>query len=197
MTEDSLTDTEVLELLRGTHLAVFTVVSADGFAHSTPVWYLPEPAGSVTILIDPESVKARILRRDPRATALIVNNSDGSDRWVMYRGKAEVIRRSYRRPDDPHLQAIHGRYRRRQVRGKLRQAAAVRSRIAAKSPADELEIPVRRVTPNPCRHVPSIPTDSHQSAGSLPPYGSAVAVTMSESPTGAAMPLEPPRSRVS
>ena len=90
MTEDSLTDTEVLELVRGTHLAVFTVVSADGFAHSTPVWYLPEPAGSVTILIDPESVKARILRRDPRATVLIVNNSDGGDRWVMYRGNAEV-----------------------------------------------------------------------------------------------------------
>ena len=66
MTEDSLTDTEVLELVRGTHLAVFTVVSADGFAHSTPVWYLPEPAGSATILVDPESVKARVLRRDPR-----------------------------------------------------------------------------------------------------------------------------------
>ena len=197
MTEDSLTDTEVLELVRGTHLAVFTVVSADGFAHSTPVWYLPEPAGSVTILIDPESVKARILRRDPRATALIVNNSDGSDRWVMYRGKAEL---SEDRIDDLMIRiskAIHGRYRRRQVRGKLRQAAAFHSRIAAKSPADELEIPVRRVTRQPCRHVPSIPTDSHQSAGSLPPYGSAVAVTMSESPTGGAMPLEPPRSRVS
>ncbi len=90
MVDESLTDAEVLELVGGTHLAIFTVVSADGFAHSTPVWYLPEPAGSVTVLIDPASVKARILKRDPRATVLIVNNSDGGDRWVMYRGNAEV-----------------------------------------------------------------------------------------------------------
>ncbi len=89
MTDDSLSDNEVFNLVNGTHLAVFTVVSADGFAHSTPVWYLPEPEGGVTILIEPGSVKARILRRDPRATVLIVNNSDGGNRWVMYRGNAE------------------------------------------------------------------------------------------------------------
>ena len=90
MADETLTPAEVLELVNGTHLAVFTVVSADGFAHSTPVWYMPEPAGSATILIDPESVKARILRRDPRATILIVNNSEGGDRWVMYRGDADI-----------------------------------------------------------------------------------------------------------
>ena len=90
MVDESLTDAEVLELVNGAHLAIFTVVSADGFAHSTPVWYLPEPEGSATVLIDPASVKARILKRDPRATVLIVNNSDGGDRWVMYRGNAEI-----------------------------------------------------------------------------------------------------------
>ena len=90
MIDETLTDTEVIELVNGAHLATFTVVSADGFAHSTPVWYLPEPEGSATVLIDPASVKARILRRDPRATVLIVNNSDGGDRWVMYRGNAEI-----------------------------------------------------------------------------------------------------------
>ena len=90
MVDETLTDAEVLELVNGAHLATFTVVSADGFAHSTPVWYLPEPEGSATVLIDPASVKARILKRDPRATVLIVNNSEGGDRWVMYRGKAEV-----------------------------------------------------------------------------------------------------------
>ncbi len=89
--DESLTGAEVLELVSGTHLAIFTVVSADGFAHSTPVWYLPEPEGSVTVLIDPASVKARILGRDPRATVLVVNNSDGGDRWVMYRGNAVVF----------------------------------------------------------------------------------------------------------
>ena len=92
MVDESLTDAEVLELVNGAHLAIFTVVSADGFAHSTPVWYLPEPVGSVTVLIDPASVKARILRRDSRATVLIVNNSEGGDRWVMYRGNAEVTK---------------------------------------------------------------------------------------------------------
>ena len=92
MVDESLTDAEVLELVNGAHLAMFTVVSADGFAHSTPVWYLPEPVGSVTVLVDPASVKARILRRDSRATVLIVNNSEGGDRWVMYRGNAEVTK---------------------------------------------------------------------------------------------------------
>lgn len=90
MVDETLTDAEVLELVNGAHLATFTVVSADGFAHSTPVWYMPEPEGGVTVLIDPASVKARILKRDPRATVLIVNNSEGGDRWVMYRGHAEV-----------------------------------------------------------------------------------------------------------
>ena len=90
MVDETLTDAEVLELVEGAHLAIFTVVSADGFAHSTPVWYLPEPEGGATILIDPRSVKARIMKRDPRATVLIVNNSEGGDRWVMYRGNAEV-----------------------------------------------------------------------------------------------------------
>ena len=90
MVDETLTDAEVLELVDGAHLAIFTVVSADGFAHSTPVWYLPEPEGGATVLIDPGSVKARILKRDPRATVLIVNNSEGGDRWVMYRGNAEV-----------------------------------------------------------------------------------------------------------
>ena len=90
MIDETLTDAEVLDLVNGTHLATFTVVSADGFAHSTPVWYLPEPEGSATVLIDPASVKARILKRDPRATVLIVNNAEGGDRWVMYRGKAQI-----------------------------------------------------------------------------------------------------------
>lgn len=90
MVDETLTDAEVLDLVNGDHLATFTVVSADGFAHSTPVWYMPEPEGGVTVLIDPASVKARILKRDPRATVLIVNNSEGGDRWVMYRGNAEV-----------------------------------------------------------------------------------------------------------
>ena len=90
MVDETLTPAEVRELVNGVHLATITVVSADGFAHSTPVWYLPEPKGGVTILIDRASVKARILKRDPRATVLIVNNSEGGDRWVMYRGNAEV-----------------------------------------------------------------------------------------------------------
>ena len=90
MIDETLTDAEVLDLVNGAHLATFTVVSADGFAHSTPVWYLPEPEGSATVLIDPASVKARILKRDPRATVLIVNNAEGGDRWVMYRGNARI-----------------------------------------------------------------------------------------------------------
>ncbi len=89
MPDESLTPAETRDLVEGTHLAVITVVGADGYAHSTPVWYLPEPKGGVTILIDPRSVKARILRRDPRATVLIVD-SDGDDRWVMYRGETHV-----------------------------------------------------------------------------------------------------------
>ena len=90
MIDETLTAAEVLELVNGAHIATFTVVSADGFAHSTPVWYLPEPEGSATVLIDPASVKARILKRDPRATVLIVNNAEGGDRWVMYRGNARI-----------------------------------------------------------------------------------------------------------
>ena len=89
MADETLTPAETREIVEGTHLAIISVTGADGYARSTPVWYLPEPEGGVTVLIDPGSVKARILRRDPRATVLIVD-SGGGDRWVMYRGETHM-----------------------------------------------------------------------------------------------------------
>ncbi len=88
MVDETLTPAETRELVQGRHLAIISVLGADGYAHSTPVWYLPEPEGGVTVLIEPGSVKARILRRNPKATVLIVD-SEGGARWIMYRGEVE------------------------------------------------------------------------------------------------------------
>ena len=91
MAEDSqtLTPAQVRELLDEDHLAVVTTSGPDGFPHSTPVWYLPEPDGTVSFVVDIGSVKVKNIRRDPRVSVLVASEKPPY-RWVLYRGTAEL-----------------------------------------------------------------------------------------------------------
>jgi len=86
----TLTPGQVQELLDEEHLAVITTNGPDGFPHSTPVWYLPEPDGTIAIIVDTGSVKVRNIERDPRVSVLIASEKPPY-RWVLYRGTAELV----------------------------------------------------------------------------------------------------------
>jgi PPOX class probable F420-dependent enzyme len=87
--DDRLNPDEIRDLLAEVNLAIVAVHGKDGYPHSTPVWYLPEPEGTITVLIEPESVKARNLRMD-RRMSILVARARPPDRWVMFRGDATV-----------------------------------------------------------------------------------------------------------
>ena len=91
MAEESreMTPAEVRDLLRGRHLAVITTNGPDGTPHSTPVWYLPD-GDTVGIIADADSVKARNLKRDPRASVVIASERRPY-RYVLYRGEADLL----------------------------------------------------------------------------------------------------------
>ena len=86
----ALTPEQVKELLDEEHLAVITTNGPDGFPHSTPVWYLPGPDGTVSFIVDAGSVKVRNIRRDPRVSVLVASEKPPY-RWVLYRGTAELV----------------------------------------------------------------------------------------------------------
>ena len=76
------------DLLEGRHLAVISTIGADGDPQSTPVWYMPEGDG-VGIIADPDSVKVRNIRRNPRISITIA--SEGRPyRYIVFKGDAEL-----------------------------------------------------------------------------------------------------------
>ena len=91
MAEESreLTAAELGDLLNGRHLAVISTNGPDGVPQSTPVWYLPD-GDTVGIIADPDSVKVRNLRRDPRASVVIASERRPY-RYVIYRGDADLV----------------------------------------------------------------------------------------------------------
>jgi PPOX class probable F420-dependent enzyme len=56
---------ELQDLLDGTPIAHVATLLSDGAPHSVPMW-IGTQEGSVVIMTDPGSLKARNLRRDPR-----------------------------------------------------------------------------------------------------------------------------------
>ncbi len=89
MPDETLNPEEIRALLADPHYAIVTTLGRDGYPHTTPVWYLPEPEGTLTFLIEPQSVKARNIRRNPRISVLVTRNGP-PDMWVMLRGEAEI-----------------------------------------------------------------------------------------------------------
>jgi PPOX class probable F420-dependent enzyme len=85
---DRMSPAELGAMLLERHLAIITTHGADGYPHSTPVWYMPEDA-YIGIIANPNSIKARNIRRDARVSVVIATAA-APHSYVMYRGTAQI-----------------------------------------------------------------------------------------------------------
>jgi PPOX class probable F420-dependent enzyme len=75
-------------LLHGTRTGILSTVLADGGPHATPIWFTLD-GDDVVFTTHESSLKARHLRRDPRA-ALTVDLSTPPYSYVTIRGRVEI-----------------------------------------------------------------------------------------------------------
>jgi PPOX class probable F420-dependent enzyme len=75
---------------RTRHSVVLTTRRADGGLQSSPVTCGVDPAGRFVVSTYPERAKARNLRRDPRASVVVLSDDFGGA-WVQVDGTAEVL----------------------------------------------------------------------------------------------------------
>ena len=80
----------LLAFVRPRHSMVLTTFRADGGLQSSPVTGGVDDQGRVVVSTYPERAKAVNLRRDPRAS-LVVLSDDFGGAWVQVDGTAEVL----------------------------------------------------------------------------------------------------------
>ncbi len=81
---------EMLEFVRPRHHGIVTTRRRDGSPQQSPVTVGVDAVGRVLIASYPERAKSRNLRRDPRATVLVLSDDFGGE-WVQLDGFGEVI----------------------------------------------------------------------------------------------------------
>jgi len=95
MTPSIATNTRVgkdglLDFLRPRHRAVLLTRRADGSPQGSPVTCGVDGEGRLVVSTYPERAKAVNLRRDPRASALVLSE-EWNGPWVQIDGTAEVV----------------------------------------------------------------------------------------------------------
>lgn len=81
---------DVLEFIRPRHHMVLSTFRKDGSLQSSPVTGGVDQAGRIVISTYPDRAKAANLRRDPRASVVVLSDDFG-DAYVQVDGTAEVI----------------------------------------------------------------------------------------------------------
>jgi PPOX class probable F420-dependent enzyme len=85
-------DAELAAYLADRRILTVASHSADGTIHLVPMWFVPEPGGSLAMWTNARSQKAVNLRRDPRVTALAESGEDYFElRGVSVVGRAELV----------------------------------------------------------------------------------------------------------
>jgi PPOX class probable F420-dependent enzyme len=84
-----MTAEELRAFLDVTHLAIITTNGANGVPHSTPVWYLAEDDGGLSVIVLKDAVKLRNIERDPLVSITIAPESRPYA-YARYRGTATV-----------------------------------------------------------------------------------------------------------
>jgi PPOX class probable F420-dependent enzyme len=88
-------DAELAAYLADRRILTVASHSADGTIHLVPMWFVPEPGGSLAMWTNARSQKAVNLRRDPTITVMIEDGQSYTTlRGVSIDGQAEII-------DDP------------------------------------------------------------------------------------------------
>jgi PPOX class probable F420-dependent enzyme len=81
---------ELLEFVRPRHRVMLTTTRRDGTPQSSPVTAGVDTDGRLVVATYPERVKVANLRRNPRASALVLSD-DWNGPWVQVWGTAEVL----------------------------------------------------------------------------------------------------------
>ncbi|GAA2998627.1 pyridoxamine 5'-phosphate oxidase family protein [Actinokineospora diospyrosa] len=85
----SLTSAD-LEFLRRPLHGLLSVAAGPVPAQPRPVWFEATDEGTVQLFTGPGTVKVRRLRRDPRASLVVVAPVDERERWVSIAGTVTV-----------------------------------------------------------------------------------------------------------
>ena len=80
----------VVAFVRDRHRVVLTTFRRDGTPQSSPVTAGVDPAGHLVIATYPQRAKTRNLRRDPRASAVVLSD-EWNGPWVQLDGTVEVL----------------------------------------------------------------------------------------------------------
>jgi PPOX class probable F420-dependent enzyme len=88
-----------LDFARSRHHLVLVTTRADGRPQVSPVTGGIDAQGRVVVSTYPDRAKARNLRREPRATVLVLSD-DWDDAWVQLDGTAEVLDMPSREAED-------------------------------------------------------------------------------------------------
>jgi PPOX class probable F420-dependent enzyme len=89
-TESRVSRDELLDFVRPRHHLILSTHRRDGSEQLSPVTAGVDDAGRVVIASYPQRAKARNLRRDPAASAL-VQSDEWNGPWVQLTGTCEVL----------------------------------------------------------------------------------------------------------
>ncbi|MFA9429538.1 PPOX class F420-dependent oxidoreductase [Egicoccus sp. AB-alg2] len=89
-TADRVDRDALLDFVRPRHKVVLTTFRADGGLQSSPVTAGVDGDGRLVVATYPQRAKTRNLRRDPRASAVVLSD-DWDGPWVQLDGHAEVL----------------------------------------------------------------------------------------------------------
>ena len=85
----SMTEAEREAFLAALHVGVIAIERADGPPLALPIWYSYEPGGDVTVLMNGESLKSRLIGRSHRFT-LCVQDETPPYKYVSVEGPAVI-----------------------------------------------------------------------------------------------------------
>ena len=80
----------LLEFVRPRHRAILLTTRSDGRAQGSPVSCGVDDSGRLVVSTYPERAKARNVRRDPKASVIVMSD-DWNGPWVQVDGTAEVV----------------------------------------------------------------------------------------------------------
>jgi PPOX class probable F420-dependent enzyme len=85
-----MTDDQRDAFLRGRRYGILTTNGADGVPMPIPLWF-DWDGGRARLFSAAGAAKLRRIAADPRVALLVPNNPDETERWVLIRGRAEVV----------------------------------------------------------------------------------------------------------
>lgn len=101
LTYASLSDEARQEMLAQPHTAILSIPNGRSAPFSSPIWYIYEPGGDISIIIHEQSLKARRMTEGVEVS-LTVDVADPTQ-WVSVEGPVTSVRQTDFEPDMKEL----------------------------------------------------------------------------------------------